>query len=92
MSENEPQGLISQALRSSADPKKLSLTVKNALLALVPIIIAALKFYGLEGIDESMITNVIDAIASTVQAGAAFVASVGMAYGLIRKIWNRSER
>jgi len=89
MNQEKTQNLLGQVLQSSANPKKLSMTVKNVLLGLIPVFMAVLKAYGLDGIDQQLLKQIIDGIATTVQAGAAFVSSIGVLYGLVRKIWNR---
>lgn len=64
-------------LGSSQNPEELSLTIKSALLSLVPLIILIAKSSGIEIIEIDLIQfiNVIFSILS----------SVGIVYGLIRK-------
>lgn len=67
------------ALSSSADPSKLSLLVKGALISLVPIISAALEYYGVP-ISEVDLSDVINSVFGSL----GFMA---MAYGGLRKVY-----
>jgi len=80
--------LIAQWLvRSSADPARLSLTIKGILVGVVPVIMAVA---GLANIDigSDKVSAIIDGIASLVQVVLALVAMVMTAYGIVRKLYN----
>lgn len=66
------------ALASSADPEKLSLTLK----AFVPLILAILPLSGVVGVTESDLLVLIDQIVIVVSASLFL-------YGVARKILNR---
>ena len=75
------------ALSSSADPSRLSLTIKGLLLALVPFIAAALEYYGV-ALKEVDLIELINVVVGAVSAGM-------VAWGGGRKAWvafkNRSK-
>jgi uncharacterized membrane protein len=66
-------------LSSSANENNLSLTIKGLLVALVPLIIAILRGFGVD-MAEIEVTSVIDAIFGV-------VASVMILFGLARKLY-----
>lgn len=87
--------IINFILKSSADPKKTSLTVKMALLGIVPLTMQTLGLVCAIGVvctevDQNFIERFIDAIADIVYLSTALVASLGTAYGLARKIHRTS--
>lgn len=76
---------------SSANPQKLSLTVRGALLAIVPTflgIVSAACGFGVVclGVDEPTMNQVVEGIAALVQALLSVVAAIWFLWGLIRKI------
>jgi len=74
-------------VQSSMDPKKVSLTVRGALIGLVPVIIGIVKFYGVEGVDENALTQIIDGIAMVTQSFLSLISVVMMTWGMIRKMF-----
>lgn len=74
-------------VRSSADPARLSLTIKGVLVGFVPVIMAVA---GLANIDigSDRVSAIIDGVASLVQVALALVAMVMTAYGIVRKLYN----
>jgi hypothetical protein len=78
-------------VQSSADPARISLTVRGALLALVPTIlgiVSAACGFGVVclGVDEPTLNQFIEAIVAIIQAVLALVAAFWLIWGLIRKI------
>lgn len=76
---------------SSADPARVSLTVRGALLALVPTvlgIVSAACGFGIIclGVDEPLLNQIIESIAALIQGVLAVVAALWVVWGLIRKI------
>ena len=69
------------ALSSSADPNKLSATVQGIGLMVVPLVIIAGKFLGVDLAESDL--------ADLVQQLSAAVAAVVIAYGGIRKLFYR---
>ena len=69
---------MNKLLGSSADENKLSLTIKSALLAIVPIAIIVASQFGLD-IKSKEITDII-------VAGFGAVSAVGIFVGLVRKV------
>lgn len=65
-------------LGSSADPDKVSATVKGLLIALVPIIISVAQYYEVE-LAESMVMEIINAVGAIVAAGVTI-------FGAVRKM------
>lgn len=78
--------IVNLIVQSSIDPKKVSLTVRGALIGLVPVIIGIVKFYGVEGVDENVLTQIIDGIATVTQSFLSLVSVVMMTWGMIRKV------
>lgn len=70
-------------LMSSADPAKLGLTVRGALLAILPIVII------FSGLTEAELLPAVDAIVSFVTITSSAVAAFWFALGLVRKIYFR---
>ena len=79
--------------RSSADPKKVSLTVRAAGIAAIPVILRIASTacrYGLVclGVDAEGLNKVVDAVESIVYGGLLAIGSFGVVYGFIRKLYN----
>lgn len=73
-------------LRSSADPKKLALTVKGILVGVVTLA----SFTGFIPADAvSQASPVINAIVNAVQGVGVALASMWTAYGLGRKLYRK---
>lgn len=77
---------------SSADPKKTSLMVRGFLLGLVPAtlsLISALCGFGLFciGIDSYGLNQLVESLTEVIQLVLTAVASMWMAWGLIRKVY-----
>ena len=88
--------LFSDALKwifvSSADPTKWSLTVKMALLGVIPLIMQTLSIvcgFALIclAIDGSVLQNIAYTVSNLVYLGLSFVAGAGFLYGLVMKLW-----
>lgn len=80
-------------LRSSADPRKTSLTVKAAMLGVLPAVlhfIGAACSYGLVclGVDETTLNVIIETIGELTFWFLTAVSAVGFIYGLVRKLIN----
>ncbi len=76
---------------SSADPRKVSLTVKASLLGLIPMTMQALDIVCQWGhtcttIDQSLLAAVAETIANGVFYGLSLVAAFGVLVGLVRKV------
>jgi len=66
-------------LGSSANPQELSLTVKSILLSIIPLVILMANYFGLELKEEDLIIGVTNL--------TAVISSLGMLYGLGRKVY-----
>lgn len=86
MSKRNVGEMVGEALESSKGDGSLSSTVKYTMLMAVPIAIAGLRAFGVDGIDEGLLTDTIDSIAATVQAATALISIAGTTLGLLRKI------
>lgn len=78
-------------VRSSADPAKLSLTIRGALVALVPIVLSTLSAicgFGIAclGVDETTLNQLVESIIAIVNAVLLVVGAVVAFVGLIRKL------
>jgi len=76
--------MYNKYLGSSVNPNKLSLTIKGALIALVPIIVAILKASGVD-ITEISLIDLINSIFTAVSA-------LLVVYGLGRKIFYKVKK
>lgn len=70
-------------IRSSADPKKVSLTIKGVGLALIPYVAG---FAPLLGLDISGLPELVGNVAELVGVVLTGIGLVGVGYGLVRKI------
>ena len=78
-------------VRSSKNPKAISLTVKAALLGLVPYSMHALDIvckigYQCISIDPSLLEQIVDVVANGVFYILSLASLIGVAWGLARKI------
>lgn len=76
------KSFIKWFVKSSEDPARVSLTVKSALVAILPIVMM------LTGVDDSESDLLINTIADIVFYGLSLVSAVGVVYGFGRKLWN----
>lgn len=79
-------------VKSSADPKATSLSIKFALLGAIPYAMQALDLVCQFGhqcydIDPSLFTTIIDALASGVFYTLSLVSVIGTLWGLGRKLY-----
>ena len=72
--------LIQWLITSSADPKKVSLAVRGALLAIAPIVMYA------TGLTEADFNNLVEAIVTGAFALTTLVSVMQIAWGLLRKV------
>ena len=79
--------VFKSVVMSSADPKKLGMTVSGILVAGIVPVMLLVRAFGVEGIDEPLLTQTIDSIAMVVQSAAALVSSLMVAFGFGRKIY-----
>lgn len=76
--------------RSSVDPEKMALTVKGAILALVPTIIALAPMVCTAHIvclDPNSVAPFADMLISIVQGVAGVVAGIMLVIGIMRKLF-----
>lgn len=83
---------IDWATRSSADPTKASMTVKYALLGIVPYIIqitTAACGFGLVclGVDADGFNAIVDVIADIVFWSFSIISGIGTLIGFVRKVY-----
>lgn len=78
--------IVTWFVRSSADPTKISLTVRGALVSFITIVTI---WAGLAGVQlpSEMITEWVEAIVVFVQSTVLTVSAAITAWGLFRKIW-----
>lgn len=77
--------ILDWVLISSKDPTKVSLTVKGALLSIVPIFIALSNLTSLK-LESEQLTLIVEIVAQFIQAIFGAVSLIVTAYGLVRKI------
>lgn len=73
-------------VKSSADSSKTALTAKSALLGALPIVLLVTNSFGLEVSDDAARTFV-DAISDAIVAVLGAVSAIGVAVGMLRKIY-----
>lgn len=81
--------ILKKLLASSADPKKISLTLKGILLAAAPIIIATTN------LNADQYTVIVNGLVDITFYGTALASAFSMVFGLVRKIqlgkWSATE-
>ncbi len=80
--------LLKAIIQSSKDPAKVSLTVRGILLQIVPVILIVAKLYGIESLDENVLTALAEAITTVVAAALSLVSVLMITWGLVRKVFN----
>ena len=81
------QKLIAWIVVSSADPDEVSLTVKGALVAVIPTLMAVAGIAHINLGDGSLLTSLVDALAELIQVTLTLVATAIAVWGITRKIW-----
>ena len=77
--------------QSSADPAKVSLTVRMAMLGVVAWVSLASNLFGLPNLAGSY-QDIVESVSRFVEAGLLLVASVGAAFGAGRKVYLTIQR
>ena len=72
---------------SSADPSKVSLTVKGVLVGIIPILVSILPIFGLK-LDATTLGDVAGSIESIINAVLTIVALALGIVGFVRKVYN----
>jgi len=72
--------IVAWFVTSSQDPKKLSLTVKGALLAVAPFVMY------FTGFTDADFNQFVEAIVAFVFAATTAVSALQIAFGLLRKV------
>lgn len=83
-------------VKSSADPKATSLTVKALLVGTIPFILTTLDVVCAVGqycfdVDRSGLEMAVEGIVQTVYYVTLAFASIGGTYGLLRKLWRTAR-
>lgn len=78
---------MNKLLASSVDPKQLSLAVKGALVALVPVIAVVIKAAGGE-ISNDDLQIVAQSIADIIAIVGTVASAVMLIAGVLRKVYN----
>lgn len=73
-------------ITSSADPYKVSLSVKGFLVTVSSFIVPVIVLLGHQ-VDNEQIQGVVDATAIVVQSFLALVGAIVFLVGLVRKLW-----
>jgi hypothetical protein len=81
------QKLIAWIVVSSADPNEVSLTVKGALVAVVPTLMAVAGFAHINLGDGSLLTSLVDGLAQVIQVALTLVATAMAVWGTVRKVY-----
>jgi len=88
--------ILDFCLKSSADPKRTSLTIKMALLGIIPYAMQAFGWVCEIGqtcldIDQNLLERLVSGISETVFLLLSLVSVIGIVYGLFRKILTTME-
>lgn len=78
---------MNKLLASSSDPKQLSLTIKGALVLLVPLVALIVKAAGGQ-VDNADLQGIVDVIADIVFFAGSIVSLGATLVGAVRKIVN----
>jgi hypothetical protein len=78
---------MNKFLASSTDPKQLSLTIKGALVLIIPLASVLIKYFG-GTIDDRELEQIVDIIADIAFFAGSIVSLLAMFAGAIRKISN----
>jgi hypothetical protein len=81
------KNLIAWVVTSSADPSEVSLTVKGALIAVIPTLMAVAGIAHINLGDGSLLTSFVDALAQFIQIALTLVATAIAVWGAARKVW-----
>ncbi len=76
---------MNKILASSTDPKQLSMSIKGALILIVPLAALVIKAAGGE-VENEQLENVIDIIADIVYFAGSILSLGTMLLGAVRKI------
>lgn len=84
--------IINFIIKSSADPKQTSATIKFALLGLIPYAMASLGLvcdlgYTCISVNETILERYITTIADTVFLTLTFISAIGTLWGFSRKMY-----
>lgn len=71
---------MNKFLASSADPTKLSMTVRGVLVAIIPLLVV------FTGLGDAEVNAIIDLIVNIVFWVTSIVSAVVTLYGLVRKV------
>lgn len=79
-------------IKSSADPKATSMTVRFALLGAIPYLMQALGLvcqfgYTCIDVDPTLLEAIVDGIANLIYSLLAMISIAGATYGLARKLY-----
>lgn len=80
------KSVVDFVITSSADPEKLSLSVRGILLMYIPFIVQIMKLVGIDGIEEGVLKDVVEAIALFIMYVGYTSGAAMAAFGLIRKV------
>lgn len=73
-------------LNSSANPKKLSMTVKSILTLTVGFVIGVTKHFGVD-IDAGLLDNIVNIITDIVMFAALTIGAAQALFGVLRKVY-----
>lgn len=87
-------------MRSSVDPHKTSMTVKYALIGIIPYVMQASDMvcefgYTCMNFSDSFLNQMVDAITLSIFGGLTVISATGAIYGLMRKVvntWNGTNK
>lgn len=78
--------MFEKLLHSSANPEKVSLTVKGLLTTLIPVAMVFIKVAGAE-ISNDDVQKLVDSIAEVIMIATSLLSTVMVVWGLLRKFY-----
>jgi hypothetical protein len=81
------KNLVAWIVVSSADPTEVSLTVKAALVAVIPTLMAVAGVAHINLGDGTVLTSLVDALVQFIQVALTLIATAMAVWGAVRKVW-----
>lgn len=86
------QKIIDWLPRSSADATRVSLSVKGALTAIIPVTVLGAQLAGITEVDSVVVQELVDTAEEVVFTLSLAVSALMTGYGVVRRILNKSKK
>lgn len=74
-------------IKSSVNPTQVALTVRAAMLAVVPAAVLLLRLLGVDAVLGPDLEPIIDTLTRMIEGGLWVISGVGIIYGFGRKVY-----